>query len=234
MTGATLVKLAEVSQMVRNPDGGRLAILTDIALDISAGESVAIVGRSGSGKTTLLSLMGLLSTPTSGTVELFGQDCAGLPDAQRARIRLLRLGFVFQAYSLIPHLTAAENVALPLRHGPLVPHRDLRRRVAEGLDEVGLATMAKKYPRQLSGGEQQRVAIARALIRSPDLFLADEPTGALDTDTAAQTMSLLLNIPQRRGCALVLVTHDPVLAAETRRVVRLVAGRIDSTERGAA
>jgi ABC-type lipoprotein export system ATPase subunit len=221
-----LVEVERLTRVVRRPDGSDLSILRGIDLTIEPGEHLAIAGRSGSGKTTLLSIVGLLASASSGTVRLFGHDVAGMGDHAKARLRLRRIGFVFQSYSLIPHLSAAENIALPLRYGPVVPRREQRRRVEHGLASMGLSGQGRKYPRHLSGGEQQRVAIARALVNEPDLVLADEPTGALDTETGSHVLEQLHRIPAERGCALVVVTHDPLVAQGARRRLVLVDGRI--------
>jgi ABC-type lipoprotein export system ATPase subunit len=221
-----LVEVEGLTCVVRRPDGSDLPILRGIGLTIEPGEHLAVTGRSGSGKTTLLSVLGLLASATSGAVRLFGHDVAGMNDRAKARLRLQRIGFVFQSYSLIPHLSAAENIALPLRYGPVVPRREQRRRVEHGLASMGLSGQGGKYPRHLSGGEQQRVAIARALVNEPDLVLADEPTGALDTETGGHVLEQLHRIPAERGCALVVVTHDPLVAQGARRRLILVDGRI--------
>jgi ABC-type lipoprotein export system ATPase subunit len=205
-----------------------LDILKGLDLDIRANDDVAIIGRSGSGKTTLLSIMGLLSRPTDGVVKAFDRNCDKLGDSARARMRLTGIGFVFQSYSLVPHLSAAQNVALPMMYGPAIARSEVRRRVSELLSAVGLADMGGKYPRHLSGGEQQRVAIARALIRRPQLILADEPTGALDTETADRILRLLREVPSRHDCALAVVTHDQFVAQGARRVVELSDGMIVS------
>jgi ABC-type lipoprotein export system ATPase subunit len=215
-----------VSRRITQANGEPLTILDEVSLTVAGGESVAVVGRSGSGKTTLLSLMGLLSVPTSGQVLLWGTVSASLTDRGRARLRSLHLGFVFQSYSLVPHLSAAQNVALPCSYGPTMSRRQIRTRVGEMLDAVGLSELGARYPRHLSGGEQQRVAIARALVRRPGLILADEPTGALDPDTAGTVLRLLSRATADQGCALVLVTHDQDVAALLDRTVRLVAGRV--------
>lgn len=205
-----------------------LTLLDGVDLSIGAGESVAIMGRSGSGKTTLLSVLGLMLRPDEGRVWLRGQDTSTLNDSSRARLRGETLGFVFQGYSLVPHLTAAENVALPLSYGAR-PARGERARVAQMLDAVGLAGMSKRYPRHLSGGEQQRVAIARALVRRPHVVLADEPTGALDVEAGDQVLSLLRQTANGQGSALVIVTHDPTVARAMSRVVHLTRGSLNDT-----
>ncbi len=186
--------------------------LDGVSLTVPPGAFVTVSGPSGSGKSTLLQLLGLLDTPTGGSVLLDGTDCASLSDDDRARIRRTLLGFVFQSFHLLAGLSAWENVALPrLLDG--VPLRAVRPRARELLDEVGLADRADHTPHELSGGEQQRVAIARALVAEPRIVFADEPTGALDQTTSAGVIDLLLQVTVRRGRSLVLVTHDPAIAA---------------------
>jgi ABC-type lipoprotein export system ATPase subunit len=226
MTAAPVLEVEDVTRSVVLANGSPLMILSGVSLTVRSGESLAVVGRSGSGKSTLLSIMGLLSAPSSGSVRLWGTDCATLADAARAGLRNERIGFVFQSYSLVPHLTAAQNVALPLDYGVAPSRRAARDRVHSMLDAVGLASLAQRHPRHLSGGEQQRVAIARALVRSPALILADEPTGALDPDTATAVLDVLRSASGAAGCALVVVTHDEEIAATTDRTVRLISGRL--------
>jgi predicted ABC-type transport system involved in lysophospholipase L1 biosynthesis ATPase subunit len=201
--------------------GERLQILRDVKLWVRTGECVAVVGRSGSGKSTLLALLGLLARPDRGTVYVAGHSTAGLTDSARSHIRSSHIGFVFQNYSLLPHLTAAQNVALPFMQGKRIPARRTRLRVAEVLESVGLYARKDAYPRQLSGGEQQRVAVARALARDPRLVLADEPTGSLDETTADHVLDLLIGAARSNGTALMLVTHDAEVAARADRVLRL-------------
>ena len=211
--------------------GAEVTVLDGVSLDVARGECVAITGPSGSGKSTLLGLLAGLDTPVSGTVEVDGVDLGPLDEDALARFRRDRIGFVFQAYHLIPTLTAVENVAVPLELAGL---RDARARATALLAEVGLRARGHHYPVQLSGGEQQRVALARAVAREPGLLLADEPTGNLDSATGAQIIELLLALNRERGSTLVLVTHDPALAAQADRQVALRDGRVvRSTERTA-
>ena len=217
---------------MRLESGGRpVTILDGISLDVAAGEVVAVTGPSGSGKSTLLGLIAGLDTPSGGSIAVDGVDVTRLGEGELARFRRRTIGFVFQSYHLIPTLTAAENVAVPLdlaeAGAPLATATRL-------LDEVGLAERAHHYPAQLSGGEQQRVAIARAIALSPPLLLADEPTGNLDSTTGAAIVDLLLALNRERGSTLLLVTHDAVLAGRAGRAVALRDGRIVNGQAPAA
>jgi putative ABC transport system ATP-binding protein len=213
---------------MRLASGGRgVDILTDVSLDVPAGQFLAIAGPSGSGKSTLLGLIAGLDRPTAGRIEVADVDLTALDEDALARFRRDRIGYVFQSFHLLPTLTAQENVAVPLELAGLP---DAAAQAAERLAEVGLAERAHHYPAQLSGGEQQRVAVARAVARRPDLLLADEPTGNLDSATGKQLIDLLVGLNRRLGCTLVLVTHDPDLAAHADRVVTLRDGRIVSDE----
>jgi putative ABC transport system ATP-binding protein len=204
----------------------RVDALLDMDLDVAAGELVAVMGRSGSGKSTLLNLAGGLDQPTTGTVQVAGSDLADLSRGQLAAVRRQHVGYVFQHFNLLPTLTAAENVALPLELDG-VGLRKARREAELALHEVGLPGRAERYPDELSGGEQQRVAIARALIGQRALLLADEPTGALDEVTAEGVLRLL-RARCDAGAAALMVTHEPAFAGWADRVVRLRDGRVDS------
>jgi len=213
---------------MRLSSGGReVNVLTDVSLDVPAGQFLAIAGPSGSGKSTLLGLIAGLDQPTAGRIEVAGVEITGLDEDGLARFRRDRIGYVFQSFHLLPTLTAAENVAVPLE---LAGETDAAARAAALLAEVGLAERAHHYPVQLSGGEQQRVAVARAMARRPALLLADEPTGNLDSATGKQIIELLVGLNRRLGSTLVLVTHDNALAAHADRVVTLRDGRIVSDE----
>jgi len=203
-----------------------LTILDGIDLSVAPGESLAIVGRSGSGKTTLLSLLAGLDLPSEGEVRIGGTALGGLDEDARARLRAGRVGFVFQSFQLLAGFTALENVMLPAE---LAGHRDAVARARVVLDEVGLAARLHHYPYQLSGGEQQRVAVARAFAGEPSLLFADEPTGNLDAGTGAQIVELLFRLNREHGTTLILVTHDPQLAARCDRTVTLIAGRLGET-----
>ncbi|OGK95636.1 MAG: hypothetical protein A3I14_08175 [Candidatus Rokubacteria bacterium RIFCSPLOWO2_02_FULL_73_56] len=209
---------------LRLPSGGRtLTVLDGVTLDVEDAEVCAVTGPSGSGKSTLLGLIAGLDRPSAGTIEVAGVALTPLGEDALARFRRDTLGFVFQAFHLIPTLTAAENVAVPLE---LAGARDARPRARALLDEVGLADRAHHYPVQLSGGEQQRVAIARALALRPRVLLADEPTGNLDSATGGGVIELLLGLNRERGSTLLLVTHDEALAGKADRVLRLRDGRL--------
>lgn len=203
--------------------GGELVILQDIDLAVAGGQSLAIVGASGSGKSTLLGLLAGLDAPTSGRVILDGHDLTQLDEDGRAALRASRVGFVFQAFHLLPGLTALENVMLPLELAGAEQPREQARAV---LARVGLEERLEHYPRQLSGGEQQRVAIARAFAGNPALLFADEPTGNLDQRTGERIIELLFGLNRERRTTLVMVTHDVRLAAPCERTVELDAGRL--------
>jgi len=213
---------------VRLSSGGRpVDVLTRVSLTVPAGQFLAVAGPSGSGKSTLLGLIAGLDAPTSGSIEVAGVEITRLGEDALARFRRDTIGYVFQAYHLIPTLTAIENVAVPLE---LAGDKHALARAAALLGEVGLADRAHHYPVQLSGGEQQRVAVARAVARRPRLLLADEPTGNLDSGTGKQIIELLLDLNRNLSSTLVLVTHDAALAGHADRIVSLCDGRIVSDE----
>jgi len=212
--------------------GTPLTVLRQVNLVVAPQEFVAVMGPSGSGKTTLLGLLAGLDQPTRGSVRLDGQDLGTLSEDQRARLRAEKVGFVFQTFQLLPTLTAIENVLVPieLRGGDTQGARARARRL---LAHVGLGDRIQHYPAQLSGGEQQRVGLARAFAGEPRILFADEPTGSLDADTGRTIIDLLVELNRDAGTTLVLVTHDPALAARARRVVRLAGGAVVGDERAA-
>jgi putative ABC transport system ATP-binding protein len=219
-----MISLKNVS-MVLSAAGRSVRILDGISLSIPSKQTMAIVGPSGSGKSTLLGLMAGLDRPTTGSIELNGRDITTLSESRMAQVRRETIGYIFQSFHLIPTLTAAENVAVPLELGG---ERQAGMRAAELLTAVGLSDRMDHYPVQLSGGEQQRVAVARAFACRPPILLADEPTGNLDSTTGASVIDLLLSLHRDFGTTLVLVTHDTTLAALMQRVVSLRDGRLES------
>lgn len=221
MPSETLITATAVCKSVATA-GGSLAILHDVSLAIKRGESVAIVGASGSGKTTLLGLLAGLDAASSGRITLCGQALDALDEDGRAALRKAHVGFVFQSFLLMPNLTALENVMLALS----VNHRGDAGTARDWLHRVGLGERLQHTPRQLSGGEQQRVALARAFAGQPDILFADEPTGNLDGQTGQQVIDLLFALNASAGTTLVLVTHDPQLAARCQRQLRLDNGRL--------
>jgi putative ABC transport system ATP-binding protein len=206
---------------------GPVNILRGIDLTVGRGETVSVVGPSGSGKSTMMMIMAGLERPTSGLVRVAGRDLGGLDEDKLARFRRDNVGIVFQAFHLIPTMTALENVAIPLE---FAGRADAFERAHAGLEAVGLKQRTTHYPGQLSGGEQQRVALARAFASEPSLLLADEPTGNLDGETGAQVIRLMFDLAANRGTTLVLITHDPALAARCDRAIRLVDGLIESRD----
>ena len=219
-----VISLRAVSKSYPSADA-RLQVLHGVDLEIDAGDLVAVVGPSGSGKSTLLGLLAGLDKPSSGEILINGEPLSGLAENQMALLRGSKIGFVFQAYQLVPTLTALENVMLPL---DLTGHadRESRRRAVELLGEVGLAERCDHYPVQLSGGEQQRVALARAFVTNPPIVLADEPTGNLDSRNSELVLEMLLRLNRETGTTLVMVTHDDQIAAMASRRIQLVDGLI--------
>ncbi|MFN3413935.1 MAG: ABC transporter ATP-binding protein [Thermoanaerobaculum sp.] len=204
--------------------GVEVQALRGVDLQVNRGEYVAIMGPSGSGKSTLMHILGCLDNPTGGSYRLAGEEVGNLPPGRLAEIRNRFVGFVFQAFNLLPRASILRNVELPLLYGG-VPRTERRERALSMLARMGLADRAKHYPSQLSGGQRQRAAIARALVTNPAVLLADEPTGNLDQQTGAEVMALFDEI-NAQGQTVILVTHDPQVAAHARRIVRLVDGRI--------
>lgn len=219
-----MLELVQVSKSYPTPQGP-LSVLQGVDLHLAAGESLALMGESGCGKSTLLHLAAGLDTPDSGEIRLAGKPLSALEEPDRARLRRERLGLVFQQFHLVPSLSVADNLRLQARlAGREDPawNRTL-------LERLGLTTMADRYPERLSGGQQQRLAIGRALAARPDLLLADEPTGNLDESSADEVLKLLLALVKDSGCALLMVTHSPRVAAPLDRCLRLTHGRIEET-----
>ncbi len=212
--------------------GGRpVRALAGVDLGIEAGEYVSVMGPSGSGKSTLLNILGCLDRPTSGSYRLDGREVSGLDEVELSEVRRHKIGFVFQAFHLVPRLTALDNVELPMVFAG-IDRPERRRRAGTALDAVGLAERAEHRPDQLSGGERQRVAIARAVVLEPRILLADEPTGNLDSTSGGEIVGLLERMNDS-GLTLIVVTHDPALGRRARRTVRLADGRVVDDRRGA-
>jgi len=225
-----MIRLDKVSRNFTVGDQ-QVAALRAIELNIAAGDYVSIMGASGSGKSTLLNLIGLLDRPSSGIYQLDGGDVTDLNDEQQAKVRSEKIGFVFQSFHLVPRLTAAMNIELPLILAGIAPSKR-KERVAQLLENYGLAERADHRPDQLSGGQRQRVAIARATSMHPSILLADEPTGNLDQTTGKEVINLLEQLVEQK-VTLILVTHDPVIGGRARRQVRMVDGQImDETRQG--
>ena len=229
---ASLLAVRALRKRYRSGDK-LLEVLRGVDFDLAPGEFVSVIGQSGSGKSTLLHLMGLLDGADAGTVHLAGRRVDDLPGRERDRLRNTDIGMVYQAYHLLPELTALENVLAPLlvRHGVFAWFRErveARRRATDLLTRFGLGERLHHKPRQLSGGEMQRVAIARALVGGPRLLLADEPTGNLDAESGAGILDVLAALNRSEGLSIVLVTHDASIARRADRIVRLVAGRVET------
>ncbi len=231
MTGESLINVQDLCKIYSLDNGVKGAgtvdsqVLFDVNLSISQGEFVAIMGHSGSGKSTLMNILGCLDTPTSGHYWLSGRDIASLTDDELARERNHNIGFVFQGFNLLKRMTALDNVATPLLYAG-VSRTESRKRALELLHQTGLGKFAAYQPTQLSGGQQQRVAISRALVNNPQLILADEPTGNLDTQTSREIMAIFQQLNREQGITIVLVTHEDDIAACTQRLVRLQDGRV--------
>ncbi|WP_113913070.1 ABC transporter ATP-binding protein [Roseovarius dicentrarchi] len=223
---SSIVSLQRAGLTLRSGTG-QVEILKDISLDVAPGETLALIGPSGSGKSSLLMLIGGLERASAGRVTTLGHDLNSLGEDALSRLRRGAMGVVFQSFNLIPTMTALENVAVPLE---LVGVSDASARAGAQLDAVGLSARSGHYPSQMSGGEQQRVALARATAPRPRLILADEPTGNLDGVTGAAIIELLFDLSAQHGATLILVTHDPELAARCSRVVSLRDGRIDESQ----
>jgi len=220
-----MLKLDRVSKLYRTAEVATLA-LNEISVEIGKGEFVAIMGPSGCGKSTMLNVLGLLDSPTSGSYQFFGEEVAGKGEKALTALRRDKIGFVFQSFNLIDDLSVAENVEVALLYRK-VAASERRRRVAEALEQVGIAHRARHRPQQLSGGQQQRVAVARALVSQPSLILADEPTGNLDTANGEEVMRLLTGAAES-GVTVVMVTHSLAHAAAAQRTIKLLDGRVVS------
>lgn len=232
-TGRNVVEMHEIHKTYHSGSGTRTVevhALRGVSLDIAAGDYVAIMGPSGSGKSTLMHVIGMLDSPTQGTYQLSGDQVSGLSEAELARVRNNRIGFVFQAFFLLPRLTALMNVALPLVYRGVGAAERIKRAKA-ALESVGLGDRMTHYPAELSGGQKQRVAIARALVQEPDILLADEPTGALDSQSTEDILELFSSL-HRSGKTIIVVTHEADVGARARRTIRLRDGVIveDSTK----
>src|SRR5690606_12481196 len=219
------IKVSNLGKQVVD-SAGTIDILADVSFDVQKGEAIAITGSSGSGKSTLLGLMAGLDVPSSGQVRLLDRDLFSLDEEGRAALRAAHVGFVFRSFQLLPHLTALENVMLPLE----LAGKPAVRAATEALDRVGLSSRLNHYPRTLSGGEQQRVSLARAFVVEPSLLLADEPTGSLDQHNGSIIIELMFSLLSERQTTLVLVTHDPGLAARCQRQLRLQGGRLQASD----
>jgi len=227
MTNETLVKAEDVTKVY---DTGNIEVhaLTGVALEVRRGDLMAIVGPSGSGKTTFLNLVGALDVATGGRLEVLGHDISAMSKRRRADLRLHELGFVFQAYNLVPVLTARENVEFVLELQGVGSER--ARRATEILDQLGLGEFADRRPNEISGGQQQRVAVARAVASKPQLVLADEPTANLDGENAEILLTMMRRLNREQGITFIFSTHDPRVVAHARRVVTLVDGRVAKDE----
>ena len=229
---SSAANIIEIEHLSRTFQVGELTVpaLRDVSLEIVHGDFVAIMGPSGSGKSTLMNILGCLDKPSSGTYRLDGIAVQGMGRDQLAEIRNREIGFVFQQFNLLPRTSAIENVELPLLYTSN-PLSDPHARAMEALGSVGLADRASHHPNQLSGGQQQRVAIARALVNDPQIILADEPTGALDTRTSVEIMAIFQHLNMRQGITTIIVTHEPDIAAYARRNIYFRDGRIVRDEK---
>ena len=221
-----MIELKDVTKIYRMGNV-EVGALRGVSVAIQPGEMVAIMGASGSGKSTIMNILGCLDVPTSGEYLLEGEDVGRLGENRLAEIRNRKIGFVFQTYNLLPRLTALANVELPLLYGN---GRNRRRRSLQALNRVGLGERTRHRPTELSGGQQQRVGIARALVKNPSILLADEPTGNLDSHSSEEVVAILRELNRQEGLTVIIVTHEPDIAAATRRVISMRDGRIISDQ----
>ena len=221
-----MIELKDVTKTYRMGNV-EVGALRGVSVTIQPGEMVAIMGASGSGKSTLMNILGCLDVPTSGEYLLEGENVGRLADNRLAEIRNRKIGFVFQTYNLLPRLTALANVELPLLYGN---GRNRRSRALQALNRVGLGERTRHRPTELSGGQQQRVGIARALVKNPSILLADEPTGNLDSHSSEEVVAILRELNRQEGLTVIIVTHEPDIAAATRRVISMRDGRIISDQ----
>ena len=221
-----MIELKDVTKTYRMGNV-EVGALRGVSVAIQPGEMVAIMGASGSGKSTLMNILGCLDVPTSGEYLLEGENVGRLADNRLAEIRNRKIGFVFQTYNLLPRLTALANVELPLLYGN---GRNRRSRALQALNRVGLGDRTRHRPTELSGGQQQRVGIARALVKNPSILLADEPTGNLDSHSSEEVVAILRELNRQEGLTVIIVTHEPDIAAATRRVISMRDGRIISDQ----
>ncbi len=219
-----MIKLTDVEKVYRTSTIETMA-LSKVNIMINKGEFVSIMGPSGCGKSTLLNIMGLLDEPSSGKIEIDNTLIAGYADKRLAHMRNEKLGFIFQSYHLINDLSVVDNVEIPLLYRKGVSGSERRRKALEALEKVGLNSRTKHYPNQLSGGQRQRVAIARAIVGNPEIILADEPTGNLDSVMGEEIMNIMLHLNKTEGTTIVMVTHDENMANKTERVIRFFDGR---------
>ena len=226
MTGK-IIEIKDVCKTYFMAGGMKQEVLKHIDFSVVSGEFVAIMGPSGAGKSTFMNILGCLDRPTSGSYTLGGKEVSAMNDAELAHVRNRMIGFVFQGFNLLMRRTLTDNVALPLLYADDVPKADRIRRARDKLALVGLRGFVDRLPNQISGGMQQRVAIARALINNPEVILADEPTGNLDSRTSDEIMLFLQNLNREKGITIVLVTHEPDIALYAKRLVRVVDGGID-------
>ncbi|CAN5789595.1 ABC transporter ATP-binding protein [soil metagenome] len=222
-TDAAMIRLTNIEKVYQTKTIETVA-LNNVNIAVRKGEFVSVMGPSGCGKSTLLNIIGLLDAPSRGTIEIDGQPVQRFSDKQLARLRNQKIGFVFQSYHLINDLSVVDNVELPLLYRPGISGAERRQRALTALEKVGLSTRTKHYPTQLSGGQRQRVAIARALAGQPEIILADEPTGNLDSVMGEEIMNILLRLNQQDATTIVMVTHDELMAKKTERLIRFFDG----------